>query len=194
VDVRPPETYYSERDGACYIRCKHVFSERFIDGIRPTYIDIRLVGERSRICDAPHGHCGKFRGNPDTSTRAICALDFGLGVDRGSSLCSRIGAYDAISRRDTRVSVAGGKLCLDGSTRVLLVPKSKRAKIFCYTSSIGTAGAVPYTYDEAGHLLGEYDGTGALFEGASKTTSLAGFAGQTAGARARQSRVSRRPD
>jgi hypothetical protein len=28
----------------------------------------------------------------------------------------------------------------------------------------GAPGAVLYAYDEAGHLLGEYDGTGALIE------------------------------
>jgi RHS repeat-associated protein len=43
---------------------------------------------------------------------------------------------------------------------VQLLPRLR----FCHWISGGAAGTVLYTYDEAGHLLGEYDGTGALIE------------------------------
>jgi YD repeat-containing protein len=49
----------------------------------------------------------------------------------------------------------------------------------------GVNGTVLYAYDEAGHLLGEYDGTGALIE---ETVWLGGAPSPPCGRRAAQSR------
>ena len=59
----------------------------------------------------------------------------------------------------------------DASGRWLASPPGRRlggrasAVVWQRVRRVGPSGTTLYTYDESGHLLGEYDGSGALVQG-----------------------------